>query len=154
MTFHRMSKDRMMSFPKTVFMFSGQGSQYRTMGRPLFETDPVFRDELRRLDRMASDLTGERVLEQMHAGSKADSFARTLITHPAIFMLEWALAQSLLAKGVTPIVSTSCTNPFVAPEKARICEKVTEATMMKRIITVTFAVSRSDVMSAARPSER
>ena len=69
-----------MSFPKTVFMFSGQGSQDRTMGRPLFETDPVFRDELQRLDRMASDLTGERVLEQMHAGSKADSFARTRST--------------------------------------------------------------------------
>ncbi len=94
-----------MSFPKTVFMFSGQGSQYRTMGRPLFETDPVFRDELQRLDRMASDLTGERVLEQMHAGSKADSFARTLITHPAIFMLEYALAQALLAKGLEPDLS-------------------------------------------------
>lgn len=91
-----------MSFPRTVFMFSGQGSQYRTMGRTLFEADPVFRDELQRLDRMASDLTGKRVLEEMHAGSKADSFDRTLITHPAIFMLEYALARSLAAKGLKP----------------------------------------------------
>lgn len=83
-------------------MFSGQGSQYRTMGRTLFEADPVFRDEVLRLDRMASDLTGKRVLEEMHAGSKADRFDRTLVTHPAIFMLEYALARSLAAKGLEP----------------------------------------------------
>lgn len=91
-----------MSAAKTVFMFSGQGSQYYQMGKPLFDGDDIFREHMLRLDSMAHKLSGKRVLEAIHAGSKADAFDRTLLTHPAIFMTEYALALRLIDAGIEP----------------------------------------------------
>lgn len=90
--------------PSTIFMFSGQGSQYFQMGRALFEHDAVFRDQLRRLDTMASRLTGCSIVEAIYDPhrDKSESFDRTLLTHPAIFMVEYALAQTLMHAGVEP----------------------------------------------------
>lgn len=87
---------------KTVFMFSGQGSHYYQMGKPLFDADPVFRDRLLRLDAVAQRLTGLRVVDAMHGAGKGEVFDRTLLTHPAIFMVEVALAQCLMHGGLQP----------------------------------------------------
>lgn len=91
-----------MSPTKTVFMFSGQGSQYFQMGRQLFETDEVFRQWMWRLDALAQRQAGQSVIEAIYSGGKADTFDRTLLTHPAIFMVEYSLAQSLMRAGVMP----------------------------------------------------
>ena len=48
---------------------------------------------------------------------------------------------SRMAICVAPTFSITASKPFVAPEKARICENVTEAAMMNRIMTEIFAVS-------------
>ena len=55
---------------------------------------------------------------------------------------------------VVPLPPITSSSPPVAPEKARICENVTEATMMNRIITDTLAVSRSAFARLAQLSER
>lgn len=90
--------------PSTIFMFSGQGSQYFQMGRTLFEQDALFRDQLRRLDTIASRLTGCSIVDAMYdpQRDKSANFDRTLLTHPAIFMVEYALAQTLIHSGVEP----------------------------------------------------
>lgn len=89
---------------KTVFMFSGQGSQYFQMGRELFKTNDIFHDWMTRLDTIAKKLTGDSVIGTLYsdASRKGDSFDRTLLTHPAIFMVEYALAQALIHAGVLP----------------------------------------------------
>ena len=73
-----------MSAAKTVFMFSGQGSQYYQMGKPLFDGDDIFREHMLHLDTLVQKLSGKRVREAIHAGSKADAFDRTQLTHSAI----------------------------------------------------------------------
>ncbi len=83
-------------------MFSGQGSQYHQMGRHLYESHPVFRDWMTRLDGVAHRLTGRSVVDAIYSGSKAEPFARTALTHPAIFMVEYALAQCLQHEGIQP----------------------------------------------------
>lgn len=94
-----------MSVGATVFMFSGQGSQYYQMGRALFDSDGVFRQQMLRLDEMARELSGGSVLETLYSSAgKAENFDRTMLTHPAIFMVEYSLAQSLIRAGVTPDV--------------------------------------------------
>ncbi|MFC0690908.1 acyltransferase domain-containing protein [Paraburkholderia humisilvae] len=83
-------------------MFSGQGSQYFQMGRQLHDAHPVFRHWMTRLDVLAQRLAGVSVVNAMFAGKPADPFDRTLHTHPAIFIVEYALAQCLISEGIEP----------------------------------------------------
>lgn len=87
-----------------VFMFSGQGSQYYRMGQELHESDEVFRTALRRYDAVAAGLLGESVLARIFDPDrrKNEPFVDTRLTHPAIVMIELALAETLRAKGVEP----------------------------------------------------
>jgi bacillaene synthase trans-acting acyltransferase len=88
-------------------MFSGQGSHHFQMARALFEQEPVFRDRMTRLDGMVRDLTGNSVLETLYstANPKGAPFDRIMLTHPAIFMVEYSLAQSLVHAGVEPDIT-------------------------------------------------
>lgn len=85
-------------------MFSGQGSQYFQMGRELFEKNDIFRRWMVRLDEMAHRSSGHSVIDTLYSGDhrKGDPFDRTLSTHPAIFMVEYSLAQTLIEMGVRP----------------------------------------------------
>jgi acyl transferase domain-containing protein len=85
-------------------MFSGQGSQYYQMGRALFDAEPTFRSWMLRLDDVARKMGGPAVLETLYAHDRRrqDAFDRTLLTHPAIFMVEFSLAQALLRAGLVP----------------------------------------------------
>ncbi|MUL33892.1 ACP S-malonyltransferase [Priestia megaterium] len=87
-----------------VFLFSGQGSQFYHMGRKMFEQVPAFRKWMLKLDKMVIPLIGESILAQLYSDSneKTDHFVRTLYTHPAIFMVEYALAQALIENGIKP----------------------------------------------------
>lgn len=91
---------------KSIFMFSGQGSQYYHMGQPLFEQNPLFRVRMQQLDEIAIDVLGESVLAQLYHPDKSKSspFLRTRYTHPAIFMVQYALAEMLIAEDIRPDV--------------------------------------------------
>lgn len=91
--------------PRVVFMFPGVGTQYPDMGLGLYETEPVFRDEV---DRCASIL-GPRLGMDIRAylfplrydGGPAD---RESVPHAlaAILTIEIALARLWMAWGVKP----------------------------------------------------
>lgn len=84
-------------------MFSGQGSQYFQMGKALYDSNAAFRDWMVRLDEVARGLVGESVLATVYgANARSDRFDRTMLTHPAIFMVEYSLAQTLMQAGVWP----------------------------------------------------
>ena len=86
-----------------VFMFSGQGSQYHQMGRGLYERDHGFAAELRRLDEIVADAGGHRVLPVLYGDRpKAEPFDDLRLTHPAIAMVEIALARCAIGRGVLP----------------------------------------------------
>ena len=89
---------------KIIFMFSGQGSQYYMMGKWLYENNSLFKGWMKKLDRMVSDILGETICEKIYDANKKiyDPFDRTLYSHPAIFMLEYSLAQLLLHEGIEP----------------------------------------------------
>jgi trans-AT polyketide synthase, acyltransferase and oxidoreductase domains len=94
-----------------VFMFSGQGSQYYQMGKELFREVPAFRQCLLRLDERVKSTIDVSLVDHLYDEKKrlSDRFDRTLYTHPAIFMVEYALAQALIERGVRPdyVVGTS-----------------------------------------------
>ena len=89
---------------RIVFLFSGQGSQYFHMGRELFVKNATFHSWMQRLDAMARNVLGESVIEAIYSPSRAksDTFDRTALTHPAIFMVECAIANTLIESGLRP----------------------------------------------------
>jgi len=89
---------------KTVFLFAGQGSQFYGMARPLFAENAVFREALRDLDDIARGLVGQSIVDAIYdpRRSGTEPFDRTLLTHPAVFMIEVALARALEREGVVP----------------------------------------------------
>jgi len=88
-----------------VFMFSGQGSHYYQMGQELFEQNSVFRKWMLKGDKIVSDILGVSILKEYVYNScykKSDQFSRTLYTHPAIFLVEYALAMVVTDMGIVP----------------------------------------------------
>ncbi|HYY41198.1 MAG TPA: type I polyketide synthase, partial [Pyrinomonadaceae bacterium] len=90
-----------------VFMFPGQGAQTVNMGRALYEQEATFRAEV---DRCAELLKAEleldlrtvlypRAEESDAAGAR---LTETWLTQPALFVVEYALAQLWLSWGVRP----------------------------------------------------
>ncbi|MET0335646.1 MAG: acyltransferase domain-containing protein [Rhizobacter sp.] len=87
----------------TVFLFSGQGSQFFQMARTLNEQVPAFSRRMRRMDELVADTTGRSVLATLYGDQQHPMpFNDLSITHPAIFMVEFALAQALIEAGVIP----------------------------------------------------
>ena len=78
---------------KAAFLFTGQGAQYRSMGKHLFETQPVFRDLLCRCGEILNKHIEKPLLEVLYPGNEgATLLNETAYTQPAMFSLEYALA--------------------------------------------------------------
>ena len=113
---------------RNVFMFSGQGSQYFQMGRPLYEQGGTFARWMRRMDTAVRDLGGPAVLELLYGDrSKATPFDDLCASHPAIFMVEHALAQCLLEHGVEPDLTLGVSLGTVAAAVTAGCLDLEEA---------------------------
>lgn len=88
---------------KTVFLFSGQGAQYFQMGRGLYEESSVFRDCMDRMDAQVERTLGVSVLRELYgARGRAEPFDALRLTHPALFLVEYALARTVMQLGVRP----------------------------------------------------
>jgi acyl transferase domain-containing protein len=89
---------------QTVFMFSGQGSQYFHMGRELFEHNETFAASMVRMDARVRELCGHSVIQAVYdqRRNRGESFESLRLTSPAIFMVEVALAHALIHAGVRP----------------------------------------------------
>jgi acyl transferase domain-containing protein/acyl carrier protein len=90
-----------------VFMFSGQGSQYVNMGRDLYEREETFRTWMDHCASSLAPLLGLDLRSLLYpdgdGGEAADRrLTQTEYAQPALFAVEYALAQLWIEWGVRP----------------------------------------------------
>lgn len=115
-------------------MFSGQGSQYYQMGRKLFDSHAVFREKMLELDEVSKAVQGQSVITELYNTTHKlfDPFLALGHTHPAILMVELAMANLLMEEGIIPdyLVGFSL-GEFAA---AALSGAITETDAMKMVI--------------------
>ncbi|MDZ7965814.1 MAG: beta-ketoacyl synthase N-terminal-like domain-containing protein [Nostoc sp. DedSLP03] len=93
--------------PTIVFMFPGQGAQYVNMALELYQVEPTFR---RAVDicseflkpHLGLDLRNVLYPSKEQVEDATQQLNQTLITQPAIFTIEYALAKLWMGWGVHP----------------------------------------------------
>ncbi len=92
-----------------AFLFPGQGAQQAGMGRDFYEREPVFRARMDECCELLAPELGLDLREVLYPRDAASPEAQarltqTALTQPALFVVEYALAQTWLARGVQPQV--------------------------------------------------
>ncbi|BAZ37907.1 beta-ketoacyl synthase [Calothrix sp. NIES-4101] len=90
-----------------AFMFPGQGSQYIDMGKKIYETEPIFRQHLEHCSliltpHLGLDLRSLIYPTELEKEAAAEKLKQTCFAQPALFVIEYALAQLWISWGVSP----------------------------------------------------
>lgn len=89
--------------PRIAFLCTGQGSQYAGMSRGLYEAEPVFRDSINRSNEILADSLSTSLIDVLFPDDAETSpISETAFTQPALFAVEYAMAQLLQSWGVRP----------------------------------------------------
>ena len=96
--------------PKVAFLYTGQGSQYVNMLRPLRDKEPIVAETFAEADGIMTPLLGRPLTDFIFVDSadpdavtKAeDDLRQTAITQPAVLATDLALTRLLAAYGITP----------------------------------------------------
>ncbi|BBM00785.1 type I polyketide synthase [Microbulbifer sp. GL-2] len=79
-----------------VFMFPGQGAQYASMGQDLYQNEPIFRhyfDQCAALFLSHLDTNITEILFSSYQVEADEKLKHTILTQPALFSVEYALAK-------------------------------------------------------------
>jgi len=90
-----------MKYKKTLFVFAEVGSQWRTMGRGLFQY-PVFCRTLEACDRCFHSYSGWSVTEELEKEKEVSRIHKAVIAPACICAVEIALAELLKSWGIQP----------------------------------------------------
>lgn len=88
--------------PRVAFMFTGQGAQYAGMGRELYQNEARFASTIDEIAEIMDEELGVP-LKDILFGPQAESYlGNTRYVQPAMFAVEYALADLMRSWGVEP----------------------------------------------------
>lgn len=90
-----------------TFMFPGQGSQYVNMGKELYQTESIFRESVDRCclilqPLLSIDLRSVIYPQESDIETAQEKLKQTSLAQPALFVIEYALAQIWMSWGISP----------------------------------------------------
>jgi len=88
-----------------VWMFPGQGSQHINMARELYETEPEFAAPVNECAELLQETLKLDIRDLMFDGSataSTETINQTAVAQPAMFVISYAMAVWLQARGVSP----------------------------------------------------
>jgi len=90
-----------------AFMFPGQGAQYVDMGKELYQTEATFKEQVDRCcelfkPHLGIDLRSLIYPSESDAEGAAEKLKQTAIAQPALFVIDYALAQLWMSWGISP----------------------------------------------------
>ncbi len=91
--------------PPVAFLFSGQGSQYAGMAKHLYAIEPTFREAFDECTTRLSGYIGRDIRELILTPVAEDAVSElneTRYAQPALFAVEYAIAKTWIAWGITP----------------------------------------------------
>ncbi|MFI9721761.1 SDR family NAD(P)-dependent oxidoreductase [Streptomyces sp. NPDC052396] len=125
----------------TVFVFPGQGSQWVGMGRELWESSPVFAEQMRACAEALEPWVDWSVIDTVCGGPKAADLDRIDVVQPLLFAVMVSLARVWGSLGVTPdavighsqgeIAAACAAGALTLPDAARI------VALRSRLLTTT-----------------
>ena len=86
---------------RKVFMFPGQGNQYKRMGYGLYLTQPFFKAEMDKCFDLLLEYTSRDFRQMLFEDNDIDVNA-TELAQPLLFSIEYALARLLMSWGIIP----------------------------------------------------
>jgi len=93
-----------------AFMFTGQGAQYVNMALDLYQTEPIFCKQVDVCSELLQPHLGFDLREALYPDARrlyvnedaTRQLNKTMVTQPALFVIEYALAQLWMSWGVCP----------------------------------------------------
>ena len=89
--------------PRTVFMYSGQGSQYYGMGRELYARNAAFRGAMDTCNVIYRDMVDRDMIAELYDdANKWRDMTDIMLSHPALFSVGYSLTVAMHHAGVQP----------------------------------------------------
>jgi acyl transferase domain-containing protein/surfactin synthase thioesterase subunit len=128
---------------RPAFLFSGQGAQYARMGQELYRTVPRFRESVEKCDALMQPHLRRSLQDIVFSSTGTALLNETRFTQPALFAIEYALAEVWQSWGVIP----GALMGHSVGEIAAACI----AGVLDLAEAIEFVVARGELMQALSP---
>jgi len=141
--------------PRLVFLCTGAGPQVVGMARELYDGDPVFRASLDRAAAAVDPHLDLPLLEVIYPAEGVESPLNELAyTQPAMFAIEWAMAQMYASWGIVPdAVIGHSTGQYIAACLAGVFDLEDGIALMARRAALMSSLPHDGNMVAVFASE-